>query len=125
MELIVDVGVITPSYQPGHAHADELNFVLNLNEKPFIVDVGISTYEKNQRRQLERSTISHNCVSLGNTNSSEVWGGFRVAKRAQVRLLYDSISEIEAEHTGFAHKGLSVKRKFSVSQSAPFALKIS
>ncbi len=118
MELIIDVGVITPSYQPGHAHADELNFVLNLNEKPFIVDVGISTYEKNQRRQLERSTISHNCVSLGNTNSSEVWGGFRVAKRAQVRLLYDSISEIVAEHNGFAHKGLSVKRKFSVSQTS-------
>lgn len=118
MELTVDVGAITPSYQPGHAHADELNFLLNLNEEPFIVDVGISTYEKNQRRQLERSTISHNCVSLGNTNSSEVWGGFRVAKRAKVRLLYDSVSEIEAEHTGFEKKGLSVKRKFSISQSA-------
>ncbi|WP_323757917.1 alginate lyase family protein [Roseivirga sp.] len=118
MELIVDVGAITPSYQPGHAHADELNFVLNLKGKPFIVDVGISTYEKNQRRQLERSTISHNCVSLGNTNSSEVWGGFRVAKRAKVRLLNDSASQIEAEHTGFEKKGLSVKRKFSVSQSA-------
>ena len=24
---------ITPTYQPGHAHADELNFVLNLNGK--------------------------------------------------------------------------------------------
>lgn len=118
MELIVDVGAITPAYQPGHAHADELNFVLHLNEKPFIVDVGVSTYEKNQRRQLERSTISHNCVSLGNTNSSEVWGGFRVAKRAKVRLLNDSASEIEAEHTGFEKKGLRVKRKFSDIQSA-------
>jgi uncharacterized heparinase superfamily protein len=118
MELIVDIGTITPKYQPGHAHADELNFVLNLNGKPFIVDVGISTYEKNQRRQLERSTISHNCVSLENTNSSEVWGGFRVAKRAKVRLLNDSVSEIEAEHTGFEKKGLSLKRKFRVSQSA-------
>jgi len=118
IELIVDVGGITPTYQPGHAHADELNFVLNLNGKPLIVDVGISTYEKNERRQLERSTISHNCVSLDNSNSSEVWGGFRVAKRAKVRLLNDSASEIEAEHTGFEKIGLSVKRKFSVSQSA-------
>ncbi|KYG82608.1 hypothetical protein AWN68_15275 [Roseivirga echinicomitans] len=118
MELVVDIGGITPSYQPGHAHADELNFLLNLNGKPFIVDVGISTYEKNQRRQLERSTISHNCVSLGNTNSSEVWGGFRVAKRAKVHVLNDSISEIVAEHNGFGKKGLSVKRKFSASQSA-------
>ena len=118
MEFVVDVGGITPSFQPGHAHADELNFVLNLNGKPFIVDVGISTYEKNHRRQLERSTISHNCVSLDNTNSSEVWGGFRVAKRAKLRLLNDSISEIVAEHNGFAQKGLSVKRKFSVSQTS-------
>lgn len=118
MELFVDIGGVAPSYQPGHAHADELNFVLNLNGKPFIVDVGISTYEKNHRRQLERSTISHNCVSLGNTNSSEVWGGFRVAKRAKVRVLNDSISEIMAEHNGFVHKGLNVKRKFSVSQTS-------
>lgn len=118
IEFVVDVGGITPSYQPGHAHADELNFVLNLNGKPFIVDVGISTYEKNQRRQLERSTLSHNCVSLANLNSSDVWGGFRVAKRAKVRVLNDLTSEIEAEHNGFAQKGLSVKRKFSVSQSA-------
>ncbi|MGK0138558.1 MAG: hypothetical protein ACI9DJ_002014 [Algoriphagus sp.] len=117
IELIVDVGAITPAYQPGHAHADELSFVLNLNGKPFIVDVGISTYEKNQRRQLERSTISHNCVSLNNTNSSEVWGGFRVAKRAKVRLLNESASEIDAQHTGYEKKGLSVKRKFRVTQS--------
>jgi hypothetical protein len=120
MELVVDVGGIAPSYQPGHAHADELNFVLNLNGKPFIVDVGISTYEKNQRRQLERSTISHNCVSLDNTNSSEVWGGFRVARRAEVRLIQDSIAELEAEHNGFKKQNLNINRKFRVSDSSVF-----
>jgi hypothetical protein len=120
MELVVDVGGIAPSYQPGHAHADELNFVLNLNGKPFIVDVGISTYEKNQRRQLERSTISHNCVSLDNTNSSEVWGGFRVARRAEVRLIQDSIAELEAEHNGFKKQRLNINRKFRVSDSSVF-----
>jgi hypothetical protein len=120
MELIVDVGGIAPPYQPGHAHADELNFVLNLNGKPFIVDVGISTYEKNQRRQLERSTISHNCVSLDNTNSSEVWGGFRVARRAEVRLIQDSISEVEAQHNGFKKQKLNISRKFRVNESSVF-----
>lgn len=118
LELIIDVGEVAPFYQPGHAHADELNFILNLNGKPFIVDVGISTYEKNQRRQLERSTISHNCVTLDNTNSSEVWGGFRVAKRAKVNLLKDTFSEIEAELTGFKNGGLIIKRKFSFDQNA-------
>lgn len=118
VELLADIGEVGPSYQPGHAHADELNFVMHVNNKPFIVDVGISTYEKNLRRHLERSTISHNCISLGKSNSSEVWGGFRVAKRAKVRLLNDSATEIEAEHTGFEQKGLGVKRKFKFSQNS-------
>ncbi|MFT7054626.1 MAG: hypothetical protein ACJAR3_000252 [Roseivirga sp.] len=120
MELVVDVGGIAPSYQPGHAHADELNFVLNLDGKPFIVDVGVSTYEKNERRQLERSTLSHNCITLDKVNSSQVWGGFRVARRAEVRLLQDSISKVEAEHNGFKKQKLNINRKFRVSDSSVF-----
>lgn len=118
VELIVDVGEVSPSYQPGHAHADELNFVLNVDNKPLIVDVGISTYEKNKRRQLERSTISHNCISLDNINSSVVWGGFRVAKRAKVNVLLDSAFEIQAEHTGFKSRGLAVQRKFILKENS-------
>jgi uncharacterized heparinase superfamily protein len=33
-------------------------------------------------RQYERSTKAHNTVEVNNENSSEVWGGFRVARRA-------------------------------------------
>ncbi len=118
VELIVDIGEVSPSYQPGHAHADELNFVLNVDNKPLIVDVGISTYDKNKRRQLERSTISHNCISLDNINSSDVWGGFRVAKRAKVNVLLDSAFEIQAEHTGFKSRGLAVQRKFDLNENS-------
>jgi len=117
MELIVDIGEVAPSYQPGHAHADELNFVLNINDRPIIVDVGISTYEKSQRRQLERSTESHNCIVLNSLNSSEVWGGFRVARRAKTHLLSESFSEVEAEHTGFKNQGLMFKRKVGHDES--------
>lgn len=117
MELIVDIGEVAPSYQPGHAHADELNFVLNINDRPIIVDVGISTYEKNQRRQLERSTESHNCIMLNSQSSSEVWGGFRVAKRAKTRLINESVYGVEAEHTGFKSQGLMIKRKVGHDES--------
>ena len=87
MEIIMDVGQIAPSYQPGHSHADSLQFVLNYKDKPIVVDTGISTYEKNERRQLERSTASHNTVTVNGSNSSKVWGGFRVAERAKVSLV--------------------------------------
>lgn len=97
--LVANVGSIRPSYQPGHAHADELNFELFHNGRPVITDVGVSTYEKNERRHLERSTASHNCLYWGN-NSSDVWSGFRVGRRAKVDLLQDTESKILAQHDG-------------------------
>ena len=82
--LFANVGSIGPSYQPAHAHSDELNFELFYIGTPIIVDTGISTYEKNVTRLKERSSISHNCVSIDYQNLSDVWTGFRVGKRAIV-----------------------------------------
>ena len=98
--LFANVGSITPAYQPGHAHSDELNFELFYNGTPVIVDVGVSTYEKNERRLLERSTSSHNCVVSGG-NSSDVWSGFRVGRRANVKIGLDDGQILIAEHNGF------------------------
>ena len=83
-EMIVDVGDIGPDYIPGHAHSDTFNFLLYVDKLPVIVDTGISTYEKNNRRQYERSTKAHNTVQINDLDQSEVWGGFRVAKRAYI-----------------------------------------
>ncbi|MDA9279167.1 heparinase II/III family protein [Schleiferiaceae bacterium] len=98
--LFANVGSISPSYQPGHAHADELNFELFYEGAPLIVDTGVSTYEKNDRRLLERSTGSHNCV-VSDSNSSDVWSGFRVGKRANVKIALDDHQKLKAEHDGF------------------------
>ena len=101
LTLVANVGSISPNYQPGHAHADELNFELYHHGQPVVTDVGVSTYEKNEQRLLERSTASHNCVSWGE-NSSDVWSGFRVGRRANVELLQDTESTIVAEHDGYS-----------------------
>ena len=98
--LFANVGSIKPLYQPGHAHADELNFELFYKGVPVIVDPGISTYEKNDSRQDERSTISHNCITIDGQNSSDVWSGFRVGKKAHVHLFSDH-GLIKASHNGF------------------------
>lgn len=114
IEAIVDVGNIASSYQPGHTHADTFNYELRINGEPFIVDTGISTYEKNNRRQYERSTAAHNTVSIGGGDSSEVWGGFRVGRRAKVAVLKESSNRLTACHDGFGAKHLHT-REFVLS----------
>ena len=119
-EAIVDVGNITATYQPGHTHADALNYELRIEGKPFVVDCGISTYNKTQRRQYERSTIAHNCVSPNEKNSSEAWGGFRVGKRAKVilehefpQINHESPLIISATHNGYTKP---CKRQFTMEK---------
>ena len=111
-ECVVDVGDIGPSYIPGHAHADTFNFELYIHDSPFIVDTGISTYEPNETRLVERSTISHNTVLVQNINQSEVWGSFRVGNRASIIALNESKDKIEASHNGYSKLGLTHKRKW-------------
>lgn len=115
LEAIVDVGNVTAVYQPGHTHADTFNFELRIDGRPFVVDTGISTYNKTQRRQLERSTVAHNTVSVEETDSSEVWGGFRLGKRARVFGLLEERNSVEASHGGFKRP---CYRKFELKKGA-------
>jgi hypothetical protein len=101
-EVLVDAGQILPSYQPGHAHADSLQVLMRYQGQPVLVDTGASTYEKNERRQLERSTAAHNTVTLNGKDSSQVWGGFRVGKRAHSTIQKEFIGHIQASHNGFS-----------------------
>ena len=115
-EAIVDVGNITATYQPGHSHADTFCYELRIDGKPVVVDTGISTYNKTDRRQYERSTIAHNTVTIDDENSSEVWGGFRMGKRAYVEILEEHNGSIVAKYDG----GSSHKRTFQVSLRCKF-----
>lgn len=108
-ECIVNIGNASPSYQPGHAHADSLNFVLQASEKPFVVDTGISTYENNKVRHYEKSTAAHNAVTVNDLNSSEIWGAFRMGRRAKVSIEKELTDEITASHNGY--KKINTKHK--------------
>jgi len=112
-EMICDVGQIGPSYIPGHAHSDSLNFVLNIKEIPFIVDTGISTYEKNEIRQKERSTAAHNTVQISQLEQSDIWGGFRVGKRANIALLEEKTNQyLSATQDGYSSLNIQHTRTF-------------
>lgn len=113
-EAILDVGNITASYQPGHSHADTFNYEMRIDGKPFIVDTGISTYDKNERRQYERGTFAHNTVVYDGLDSSQVWGGFRIASRASVRIIKETDNHIEASHDGFGKSHIHT-RSFNIN----------
>lgn len=117
MNMLADVGNITASFQPGHSHADTFNYELRIDGKPFIVDTGISTYQKNERRQYERSTEAHNTVVLDGRDSSEVWSGFRVGRRAEVTIKTDTDPIIEACHNGFGRSHIHNRLFRAVQES--------
>ena len=109
----MDVGQIGPDYIPAHAHADTFSFEFVYKGRPIIVDPGISTYERNSRRQLEKSTESHNTIRLDGKNSSEVWSGFRVARRAKIISFVAEKNKIVATHDGYKKSGAIHTRSFS------------
>ncbi len=115
-ECIIDIGNFGPDYIPGHAHADTFNFVLQIEDKPFIVDTGLSTYETNDRRTEERSTSSHNTVEVNSKNQSEVWGGFRVANRAKIVDLKEYSNTVEATHDGYKKDAVLHTRKWKFEE---------
>lgn len=101
--VLIDVGSVGPKYQPGHAHAATLSLELSVEGYRILVNSGISEYGKGPERIRQRSTEAHNTVSVDSANSSEVWAGFRVARRAKVfDLRIDrSKQSISASHDGY------------------------
>ena len=81
---IIDVAHIGPDYIPGHGHADVLSFELSIFGKRAIVNSGTSLYGISDERHKQRSTLSHSTVVIDEQNSSEVWSGFRVGRRANL-----------------------------------------
>jgi uncharacterized heparinase superfamily protein len=100
----LDVAPIGPDYLPGHAHADTLSFELSLYGERVIVNGGTSQYGSGPIRQKERGTKSHNTVEIDGANSSEIWHGFRVARRAYPRGLEVGQSN-DSVYVNCAHDG--------------------
>lgn len=81
---LLDLAPIGPDYLVGHAHADSLAFELSLHGRRIVVNGGTSCYGLGEQRLRERGTAWHSTVQLDEQNSSEVWSGFRVGRRARI-----------------------------------------
>jgi len=102
---LLDVAPVGPDYLPGHAHADTLSFELSLFDQRVFVNGGTSEYGTSAVRHFERSTAAHNTLVVNGENSSEVWGGFRVARRAypqdlRIKELNESVM-VTCSHDGY------------------------
>jgi uncharacterized heparinase superfamily protein len=100
---LLDVAPIGPDYLPGHAHADTLSFELSVHGRELIVNRGTSVYGTGARRQAERGTAAHSTVQIGRHDSSEVWAGFRVGRRARAAGPTIEGWTVRASHDGYAH----------------------
>lgn len=112
-KAILDVAPVGPDYQPGHAHADTLSMELSLFGQRVIVNSGTSRYSNDSERHRQRSTAAHNTVEVANENSSEVWSGFRVARRAVPTLeeceLTNTGARVRGSHNGYSRlKGRNI-----------------
>ena len=103
--LLADIGDIGPDYLPGHAHADTLSFELSIYGQRVVINSGTSRYGVSPERARQRGTAAHSTVCVDGEDSSEVWSGFRVARRARaLDAQLDSAersSAVSASHDGY------------------------
>jgi uncharacterized heparinase superfamily protein len=101
--LLADAAPVGPDYLPGHAHADTLSFELSVGGRRVVVNGGTSRYGLGPERLRERGTAAHSTVQVAGQDSSEVWAGFRVGRRAYPRDVAIDGWTMQAAHDGYAH----------------------
>jgi len=111
-KIVIDAGQPGPKYIPGHAHCDAMSFELFCNGKPIMVNCGTYGYQCDERNFF-RSTAAHNTVMADDTEQSQCWGTFRLAKRSYTKVIDVSDSSITMEMTD--QKGHKIQRKIIIS----------
>jgi uncharacterized heparinase superfamily protein len=105
VSAILDVAKVGPDHVPGHGHADTLTFEWSLAGQRVVVNSGTSLYGESPERLRQRGTAAHNTVVVDEQDSSEMWRGFRVARRAYPRnVAVDASREpwlVSAAHDGY------------------------
>lgn len=105
--VIADVASVGPDYLPGHAHADTLSFEFSLLGHRLVVNGGTSIYGIGEERLRQRGTAAHSTLVVDGEDTSEVWSGFRVGRRAKPVNVEawegDQYITAKGEHDGYKH----------------------
>jgi uncharacterized heparinase superfamily protein len=120
--LFFDHANVGPDYLPGHAHADTLSFEMSVGVQRVFVNSGTSLYGVSAERLRQRETAAHNTVVVNGKSSSEVWSGFRVARRAYATLLKsdetDGVVTLSASHDGYKRLNPKIVHKRTITSNA-------
>jgi uncharacterized heparinase superfamily protein len=77
-----------------------------------LVNSGTSTYDAGEERRYERSTAAHNTLRIDGAEQSEMWGAFRVGRRARILSATTSGDSAEGAHAGFRRlRGAPIHRR--------------
>ncbi len=106
--LLIDCGPMGPNHQPGHAHCDTLSFELSFAGRRIVVDSGTYDYEATNFRHYLRSTAAHNTLRIDEHDQSQIWGTFRLGRRARpvtarVESKGEEFFRFEGSHDGYRH----------------------
>lgn len=106
-------------YQPGHIHASLLSFELEIKNEKIFSNKGVSTYNDNLIRKLERSSRAYNTLQINTENIHDVWKSFRVGRRSKIIdrkfKKYNNKYYISLAHDGY-------KKSFNVTHKRIFIL---
>lgn len=120
--LIFDHAQVGPDYLPGHAHADTLSFEWSVGNQRVFVNSGTSMYGVSHERLRQRKTSAHNTIEVEGHDSSEVWSGFRVARRAKALLESAATSgewvTVTAAHDGYRRLKGKVTHRRTIAMAA-------
>lgn len=115
--VFCDAAPIAPEWQPGHSHADTLTWEASFHGRRVVVDCGISIYGTSPERCRQRGTAVHNTVMVDDQDSSEVWSGFRVGRRARIVAadLHVGGLVFMAAHDGYCRLGARHERTWRLA----------
>ena len=122
--VIVNVGEPGPAYQPGHTHCDLFSYELTRGNQRLFVDTGVYEYSPGYRRHYARSTAAHNTLQINGAEQHQIWGEFRVGRRARVTRLDkatgDKCHSVDLAHNGYESVvgGLETRRTFRFELNA-------
>lgn len=122
--VLFDAAPVGPDYLPGHAHADTLSLELSLWGHRLLVNSGTSEYGVSSERLRQRSTAAHNTVEVNGEDSSEVWSGFRVARRGYPFAVShgetENLQQVSACHNGYRRlsHAVSVCRSLELAEGS-------
>lgn len=126
-ELSFDAALPCPRGIPGHAHADALHFELYYQGQALFSDTGSSEYKNGPVRSYERSTLGHNTIEFAHQDQSEMWGSFRIGRKAKpyhVLKADSSFPWLSAAHDGYKLLGASHHRLVALYKDSTIILDV-